>query len=73
MTASLSPDRGSVILVGPTWSEVFPVARLAARIAFYRGLAARRGGKYARHHAPTLAALESVAAELKQGGEGDGR
>ena len=72
MTASLSADGLTVTLRGPSWREVFAVGQLGARLRFYRGLAARgardkgKAGPWARHYAATIAALEAVAAQVKQ-------
>lgn len=49
---------------GTEWGETFPVADLPGRLLFYRGLRDRSGGRFARFHEPTVAALEAVEREL---------
>lgn len=67
MRARLSQDGLSVILGGETpvdWTARFPVTELPAQLRFYRHLRDRKDGRYARFHAPTVAALEAVARDL---------
>jgi len=65
MKARLSPMRDHVEIEGHLWSDRFPVAALPAWIRFYRLLADRRGGAYRAIYAPTVAALDAVARELR--------
>ncbi|MCA0851213.1 hypothetical protein [Salipiger thiooxidans] len=58
-------EGGRVVVRGREWREVFDLELLPRRLAFYRGLAARAGGRYAAHYAQTIAALESVEAQLE--------
>lgn len=63
--AILSADTRSVTLARATWSEVFPVERLPAKLRFYRGLRDAPPPKdrvkgNGHHYAPTVTALEKV-------------
>lgn len=49
MRAILSSDQSAFTLAGKVWREKSPVQLLPAKLAFYRGLAARKGGAYARN------------------------
>jgi hypothetical protein len=70
MKATVDQQSGSVTLTGNLWSETFPAAQLRAKLAFYRGLGARKAGKgeaegpYYPFYAPTIAALEAAATAL---------
>lgn len=67
--AALNADRSEVLLKTGKWSDRFPVERLPGWIAFYREMAERKGGTYAKHYTRTLRALERVQNRL----EGDAR
>lgn len=72
MKAELAADGQSVTLRGRIWSQTFPVAALPDALRFYRGLVAKgakvkgQPGPQAKHYAPTVAALEQVAAQVAQ-------
>lgn len=66
MKATLANDDTEVRLVGQAWRETFPVRALGGRIALYRGLRDRQGGKYRKTYAETVEALEAVQRQIKQ-------
>jgi hypothetical protein len=67
-TAALIADRSRVRLCTGLWADTFPVADVPRWLGFYRSLRDRKAGRYARHYAATVEALEAVQAEL-EGGE----
>ena len=61
LRATITPDGQHVHLRGQLWSgEIFPVSALPAKIAFYEALRSRRGGRCAKHHAPTVKSLKAA-------------
>ncbi len=66
MRAIMSLDRSKITLAGPTYRFAFPVETLAAWLRFYRREAARKGGRYAAHYQPTIAALEKIEARIRE-------
>lgn len=64
MTATLSDDGSHVTLKGRSWGETFPVSDLPRKLRLYEGLRDRKGGRYAAHYAPTVAALRRVSVEV---------
>ena len=65
MKATLSPDRLSFHLKGPTWDETIPVRFLDGRLAFYTHLRHRANGRYADHYAETVQQLRAVKRALR--------
>lgn len=63
---SLSPDRARVLLSKGTWRGDFPVAQLGRWIGTYRALRDRRSGRFAKHYADDVAALEAVRREIEE-------
>jgi len=59
-TATVSACGRFVDLSIDTWSERFPVEKLASQIAFYEGLRDRKGGQYAQHYEGTVKALHAA-------------
>lgn len=68
-TVTLLSD-GRLRLKGEVWEEVFPAADLPARVAFYRKMAAHKGGRYAAFYEPTIKALEGAWRRLEAMGKG---
>lgn len=70
MKVQLMPGGALISITGPTWSELFEVDDLPAKLRFYRRLAERGGkakgqsGPYARHYADTVRGLEAVARQV---------
>lgn len=62
--AELSPCASLVIMMDGNWCQTFPAGELPGKLRFYRGLRDRAGGRFAKHYAPAVAALETVEAEL---------
>ncbi len=63
--ATLSADRRTVTHRKATWSHTFPIADLPQKIAHYRGLRDRDGGKYEAFYRDDVAALEAVQAQIE--------
>lgn len=59
-------EAGEVRMTGRLWvGEAFPFYRLPSRIAFYRRMRDRAGGRYRDHYAPVVAALEAAQSEIE--------
>lgn len=61
MRARLIRDGTAVEIAGSAWSEVIGLDQLDNRLAFYRRLRDREGGRYASFFIETVRELEAVA------------
>jgi len=60
----ISADGKTVKLRVRLWSETFPAADIDGKVALYRRLTVRKGGKYASEYSPTLEALIAVSGRI---------
>lgn len=63
--ALLDPHTGTVTVSGKHHTDTFDVDDLPAKLALYRSLRDRAGGKYAQHYAPRVEALEQLLREVQ--------
>lgn len=56
---------GQIELRKGVWSEVISPAQLPDRLAFYKRLRDRKGGRYAAKYKPTIKALEAILSEVQ--------
>jgi len=66
MRARLIRDGDAVEIAGREWSEVIGTDQLDDRLAFYRSLRDRRGGRYSRFYDETVRELEAVARAIRR-------
>lgn len=69
--ATLADDRATIEMRHGDWQHSIPVGDLQRWLRLYRGLRDRKGqvghaGPYAAHFLPGIAALERVAAQLRE-------
>jgi len=68
MRARLIRDGDAVEIAGREWSEVIGTDQLDDRLAFYRSLRDRRGGRYSQFYDETVRALEAVSHAVAEQG-----
>jgi len=73
MRARLIRDGAAVEIAGLEWSEVIGTDQLDGRLAFYRSLRDRMGGRYARFYDETVRELEAVARAVAEQGNRHGK